>query len=246
MQMRWLATPLLLLGVAVGLPPAAWSKGTDDTMGNQLERDLERKWGRKRAVQAVVDRKYPKTHRFEIDLFFGVLPNDPFLLYLTPGLRLAWHFNEQWALELGGAYSLGIDTGLRKQLEQDDSLVQARLRDRVMARFGLAAVWSPIYAKFASLNRKIGHFDIYFLAELGGVYTTGEEALDLKGGVWPEIGLGMGFRFFLSRLVSLRLEFRQRVALREGLGDTKITMAYPSEISLGLAFGLGGKSRSKR
>lgn len=240
--MRTRTIPMLAAAalLALAATPAAAKTPTDEEMGDQLERDLEKKWGRTRAVQVVVDRRYPKASRFELDVFFGVLPNDAFLLYLTPGLRMAWHFNEQWALELGGAYSLGVDTGLRKQLEQDDALIQARTRDQVIARFGLAVVWSPIYGKFAWVNKKIAHFDMYFLFEAGGVYAEGEEALGLDGGVWPEVGLGLGFRFFFSRVVSLRLEFRQRLAVREGLGEDAIRLAYPSEISLGLAFLLGG------
>ncbi len=243
--MRTRAIPMLLATLLLSLTatPAAAKTPTDEEMGDQLERDLEKKWGRTRAVQVVVDRLYPKASRFELDVFFGVLPNDAFMLYLTPGLRMAWHFNEHWALELGGAYSLGVDTGLRKQLEQDDALIQARLRDQVIARFGLAVVFSPIYGKFAWVNKKVAHFDMYFLFEAGGVYAEGEESLGLKGGVWPEVGLGLGIRFFLSKLVSLRFEFRQRLAIREGLGDDAIRLAFPSEISLGLAFVLGGKSK---
>jgi len=226
--------------LALAATQAAAKTPTDEEMGDELERDLEKKWGRTRAVQVVVDRRYPKASRFELDVFFGVLPNDAFTLYLTPGLRMAWHFNEQWALELGGAYSLGVDTTLRKQLEQDDALIQARTRDQVIARFGLAVVWSPIYGKFAWVNKKVAHFDMYFLFDAGGVYAAGEEALGLDGGVWPEVGLGLGIRFFLSNVVSMRFEFRQRLALREGLGEDAIRLAYPSEISLGLAFLLGG------
>jgi outer membrane beta-barrel protein len=232
----------LALGTAT---PARADTPTDEQMGDQLERDLEKKWGRKRAVQVVVDRLYPKASRFELDVFFGVLPNDAFLLYLTPGLRMAWHFSELVSLELGGAYSLGIDTALRRQLEEDDSLIQARLRDRVLARFGAAVVLSPIYGKFAWVNRKVAHFDMYLLFEAGGVYTQGEELLGLEGGVWPEVGLGLGIRFFFTRWLSLRFEFRQRVAVREGLGDDAIRLAFPSEISLGLSFLLGGGSKRK-
>jgi len=246
--MRTRTISMLVAVALLALTPttASAKTPTDEEMGDELERDLEKKWGRTRAVQVVVDRLYPKASRFELDVFFGILPNDAFLMYLTPGLRMAWHFNEQWALELGGAYSLGVDTGLRKHLEEDDALIQARTRDQVMARFGLAAVWSPIYGKFAWLNSKVAHFDLYFLFEAGGVYTQGEESLGLEGGVWPEVGLGLGMRFFLSQRVSLRFEFRQRLAVREGLGDDAIRLAYPSEISLGLAFVLGGKSKTAK
>ncbi len=240
--MQMLAATLLLV---VAVPPAVAKAPTDEQMGDQLERDLERRWGRTRAVQVVVDRLYPKAGKLELDLFFGVLPNDAFMLYLTPGLRLAYHLSERWSLELGGAYSLGVDTGLRKQLEQDDALIQARLRDRVMARFGVAVLVSPIYGKFAWVNKKIAHFDMYFLLEAGGVYAKGEESLGLDGGVWPEVGLGLGFRFFLSRVVSLRVELRQRLAIREGLGDDAIRLAFPTEISLGLALLLGKSRRPK-
>ncbi len=253
--MRVPVTILLSLLVCVALPlharaapaarpnaPRAASASDDEAMGRLLEQDLERRWGKTRAIQVVVDRLYPKAHHFELDVFCGVLPNDPFLIYVTPGLRLAWHFNEQWALELGGSYSAGLDTPLRQQLEQDDALLQVRLRDKVLARFGLAVLWSPVYGKMAFSNRKIGHFDLYFLAEASGLYAEAVDALDLKGGVWGGVGLGLGFRFFFTTLLSLRVEFRQRVEIREGLGDAAIRVGYPSELSLGLSF-LFGRSR---
>lgn len=224
--------------------PAAAAE--DEAAGDALERDLERRWGRTRAIRVVVDRRYPKAGRFEMDVFAGVLPNDPFLVYLTPGLRLAWHFSEQWALEVGGAYSLGLDTGLRRELTDGDALVQARLRDRVMARFGLAALWSPIYGKFAWSNRKIGHFDLYFVMEASGLYADKVPEMDLKGGIWGGVGLGVGFRFFFTTLLSLRVELRQRVEIREGIGEDAIRVGWPTEISIGLSFLLGKGKGSAR
>lgn len=235
-----LATP-----APAGAEPARPAAADDEREGAALERDLELRWGRTRAVQVVVNRRYPKERRFELDVFAAVLPNDPFLVYLTPGLRMAFHVTEQWAIEVGGAYSLGLDTGLRRELTDADALVQARLRDQVLGRFGLAVLWSPIYGKIAWANRKVGHFDLYFLAEASGLYADAVPEMDLKGGLWGGLGLGFGFRFFLNTFLSLRVELRQRVELREGLGDEAIRLSWPTEISLGLSFLLGHGRRRK-
>lgn len=248
MRVSSLSTLLLLclaMPARAEAAPASATAAQDERQGAALERDLELRWGRTRAIEVVVNRRYPKDLRFELDVFAGVMPNDPFLVYLTPGLRLAFHVTEQWAIEVGGAYSLGIDTGLRRELNDADALVQARLRDQVLGRFGLAVLWSPVYGKMAWTNRTVGHFDLYFLAEASGLYTDAVPEMDLKGGLWGGLGLGFGFRFFVSTLLSLRVELRQRLEVREGLGDDAIRISWPTEISLGLSFLLGrGRRRA--
>lgn len=211
-----------------------------------FERALERRWTRTREVYVVAERLYPKAHRFEMGFFVGTLPNDPFLVYLAGGARLAWHFNEQIALEVSGAYTHGFDTGLRTSLHDQDALVTAQIRDRVLGRMDLALLWSPIYGKFALSNRRVGHFDLYFLLAASGLWAEKNDALSLNGGPWGGGGLGVGFRFFLTRLISLRVEFRQRVEVREGVGDSSLRVAYPSEINLGLSFLLGRGSSGAR
>jgi len=204
-----------------------------------FERALERRWSRTRRVQVVAERLYPKAKRFEIGLLVAALPNDPFLVYLSAGLRLAWHFNEQIALEASGAYTHGFDTGLRKSLHDQDALVSAQIRDRVLGRLDLALLWSPVYGKLAFGNSRVGRLDLYFLVCASGLWAEKNEALSLHGGPWGGGGVGLGLRFFLTRLLSLRVEFRQRVEVREGVGDASVRVAYPSELSLGLSFLLG-------
>ncbi|MDX9999689.1 MAG: outer membrane beta-barrel domain-containing protein [Polyangia bacterium] len=250
--MRASSIPILLLLSALATPTRAGAQtktpaaAEDERQGDALARDLELRWGRTREVQVVVNRLYPKDLRFELNVFAAVLPNDPFLVYLNPGLRMAFHASEQWAIEIGGSYALGLDTGLRRELTEADALVQARLRDKVLGRFSLAVLWSPIYGKLAWTNTKVGHFDLYFLAEASGLFADAVPDMDLKGGVWGGIGLGLGFRFFVTRLLSLRVEFRQRVEIREGLGQDAIRLSWPSEISLGLSFLMGrGRRRAE-
>lgn len=211
----------------------------------KLEKELARYWAKKRAIKVVQRRRFPMSRRIEITIFAGTIPNDPFLVYLAGGARVAYSFNEDWGLELSGAYTHGFDTMLRKDLEDRDALVKARLRDHVVTRFGLAGIYSPIYGKFAFANRKLGHFKLYFLACAGAYYARPERQAGLDGGVLPEWGLGLGIRFFIDNLLSIRLEFRQRMALKETAeGESGVYFSYPSEISLGLGFAFGrGKAR---
>jgi len=234
------------LGLGVTAPGSvrAEEPKTDKKAAYQLEKDLERYWSKRRAVTVVQKRMYPMRRKFEMEVFGGVVPNDPFLVYVTAGLRVGYHIVEDWALELSGAYTYGLDTPLRKDLEARDALAQARIRDRVVSRFGLAAVWSPVYGKFAFINKKLAHFKLYFLACAGAYYAMAEENMGLDGGVFPEWGLGLGMRFFLTPLMALRVEFRQRMALRETAeGESGVQFAYPSEITVGLSFSFGGGSK---
>lgn len=240
---------LFAAGLATSVDPArveaAPSKKAKDAKDAfQLERDLERYWSKRRAIKVVQRRLYPMRRKVELSLFGGVVPNDPFLVYVTGGLRLAYHIVENWALELSGAYTHGFDTPLRQDLQSRDALVQARLRDRVVSRFGLAALWSPIYGKFAVLNRKLAHFKMYFLLCGGAYYADEEKQLGLDGGVFPEWGVGLGMRFFFGDVMALRVELRQRMALRETAeGESGVQFAYPSEITVGLSFAFGGSKK---
>jgi outer membrane beta-barrel protein len=186
-------------------------------------------WRARRHVGVIQKRRFPKAGKLELAFFAGVIPNDAFVIHVPGGVRAAYHTSEQVAWELSASVALDLDTSLRSFLEEEDADLSAQLRDRQRARVEGAVVLTPIYGKFAWMNRSVVHADLSFLAGLGAVYTTGDD-IDAAEAVRPEIMAGASLRIFLSRGASLRFEYRQGAYLRADDGG----VATPSELTIGL------------
>jgi outer membrane beta-barrel protein len=198
---------------------------------------LEERWAPR--LEVVQPRLARKARSVELAALFGVIPNDAFLLYLPFGIRVAYHLDERWALELAASYQLAVDTGLRRFLEASDAELRARLRERQQLRASAGALWAPAYGKLA-VGGGVLHFD-GFLSAGAGIVRTGEEpALALRAAVQPDFRLGAGVRAFLGRRVTLRFEFRQHVFLRpEDDAGHGGGAGFASEISLAAGVLLG-------
>jgi outer membrane beta-barrel protein len=199
---------------------------------------VDQLWARQTAV--VQPRLFAKAGGVELVGLVGVIPNDPFVVYVPLGLRVAYHLTEQWALEASFAYNLQADTELRQYLEENDAQLRARIRDRQQLRAGASLVWSPIYGKLA-VGGAVVHLDAHLLAGAGIVRTEEEPSVDLAAATRPDFHLGLGLRVFLARRWLLRLELRQYAFLRPtdraGGGGG---VGFPSEISLAAGVLLGG------
>ncbi len=194
----------------------------------------------RRAVAVVQSRRFPKVGRWELAPFVGVIPNDAFVTHLPVGVRLVRHTSEHSALEVGASGTIDLDTPLREHLLREDANLDATVRDRQRARLDLAWVYSPIYGKFAWLNRRVVYVDVSLVAGAGAVFTEGEQ-IDGAAGIRPELLTGVGLRVFLGRKLSLRFDYRQLVYLRAADGEESGGVATPSELSVGLGLLFGGK-----
>jgi len=195
-------------------------------------------WVRRTVV--VQPRLHPLARRFELVGMVGVIPNDPFVVYVPLSIRFGYHLTDHWGLELGFAYNLQIDTDLRDYLEANDAQLRARIRDRQQLRGGASLSYAPIYGKLA-VGRHVIHLDGFVLGGAGVVRTEEVAQTNLAAATRPDFHLGLGIRLFLGRRWLLRLEFRQYLYLRpedrDGGGGG---LGFPSEISLGGGVLLGG------
>ncbi len=150
-------------------------------------------------VSVLQKRFQPKSGRFQ---FFGGLTNvvnDPWFMGIGLDARLAYHFTEAWAIELGGNALSNSERQSVKDLSEEhgvrtDSIVTSK------GYVGAAAVWTPIYGKMGMFNRRIIPFDMYF--QLGGGQTQIENG---SGG--STIHFGTGQIFALSKGMGFRWDF---------------------------------------
>lgn len=218
----------LHLTVAVALVtlllPSVVSAGT-------MESELDTYWGKKRDVKVIQKRMFMKDGRWEFTVNGGVIPNDDFYMYGPLGARISYFIDEDFAVEVNGAYILGSRSDLESFLE-DQNLLIVDLPQRLEWYAGATGIWSPIHGKFGIFTTKLTHFDL-FLSFGAGVMGTKlysgseykERAYDIQG------NLGLGFRFFVLDWLAVRIDYHHYLYQAAGGG-----VSYPAELSLGVSF----------
>lgn len=153
-------------------------------------------------VKAVQRKGFLKAHRFELAPLFSTTINDPYYLKFGPGLRLAYSFQDSFALAVRGTYfTLARSNAVREgKIAFQSQLLSSQI-------YGLAVVdgvWSPVYGKFSFLGMGIVHFDLFLSAGFGAVWTATSVAPRNEG---PHIAtdFGGGIRFYPVEWMALEI-----------------------------------------
>lgn len=165
---------------------------------------------------------YPKDGRTEMAIHVGWMPFDAFTTTPIAAVSYGSFLSETfgWEAELGGGYSLKNAT--YKALEGPlYGVAPDAYRYLVSATGGVT--WSPIYAKMNIMGKKVVHYDIYGLANVGATLETAILP-DHAIAVAPTIGLGVGGRFFLSKDTALRVQAKDELLIesRKKTEDTHL------------------------
>ncbi len=188
-------------------------------------------------IRAVSRRVFLKRQRFEIEPQFGFTTNDALERDWSVGGRASYHFNEELAIDFGGAGTVF------PQLLEDVRVLQGGIVDcggkgvakgtacvNIVKQLGYVdggVTFSPFYGKLALLAEEVIHFD-GFLS--GGLGATFDNTADV---VHPAVEVGVGSRVFLTHWLTARADLRNYVyPLSVG---NKLT--FPN--SLILTFGMG-------
>jgi outer membrane beta-barrel protein len=159
----------------------------------------------------------------ELSLAAGIMPLDPFQKSATASFSYTLHFNRWLAWEVfqvtGG---LLTSTDLRDELIDTFAISEDDFNaPRFMATTGVEL--APIYGKQVMLNDGVVHHAA-FLGVHGGVIfgdrgRLSETFEDLR----PAVGLGLGYRLFLSDTWSTRLDVRDFVSFKRAIRDREQT-----------------------
>jgi outer membrane beta-barrel protein len=137
-------------------------------------------------VKAVQRKGFLKRGRFEVAPVFALTVNDAFYQKFGGGLRLAYNFQDSFALALRGVTyrkpelsdprswqpaPIRTDNARAGKIAFGGQLLSSQIYDQVM----LDGVWSPVYGKVSFLQKHIVHFDLYLAAGFGLVWTATSE-----------------------------------------------------------------------
>ncbi len=160
----------------------------------------ERYWARGNEAElgVVQNRTYSKTHKLELGLLGGVAFSDPFLTVKYYGLDFGYHLSEFVSLHLlFMRYGVGSSNALLEFERAQGATTNTNIPSYYL---GSELDASILYGKLSVLGKSIIYYDLHLL---GGVGATKTET-----GNYVTPSLGIGQRFYLSKITSLRIDYR--------------------------------------
>ena len=191
-------------------PPSCLDQSITDELGDRL---------RPRGVQK---RVFLKNKKVVLTPNGGVFAGDLLSSSYIYGVRLAFFFTEDLALEVGfhvTPLALDLDRPLA-EFFGDDRFVPGT------GYLGMANLaWSPIHAKLKT-GGSILHSDVLLLAGAGRLFHDSAQGIAFNAGFAIEI--------FTTRWVTIRLDLRDVVMVQEAVAETRLTNNLMATFGLSL------------
>ena len=164
---------------------------------------------------AIQRRKFQMAHEFRLAL--GTMPLDAFQKGWTASFSYTMHLNDYLAWEIiQGTFALLTSTNLRDTLISTFAVPPEDFAaPRLMLTTGLEL--TPFYGKQAFLNDDITHQGLLFGAYGGVLFGDREDFGATLADLRPAAGLGVGYRMFFTKVMSLRFDARGYGALRRAV-----------------------------
>jgi len=211
MKLPLIATILLLLPAAataaegkaasspVPAPPVAPAaeapKNPESVDISGLEEDYWRP--NKDELEVVQNRRFEKAHKWELAGHYGIYQGQDYVDSKSYGGSVTYNFTNQFFAEF--SYH-------KVNNNDNDFLNSVRTRfgftpdfNRVDHQYVLAGGWTPIYAKFSLLGKKISHFEMYVAPGVGVTKTADNHMSE---------HLTIGQKYFLTEHFLFRIEWR--------------------------------------
>lgn len=208
-----------------------------------IDRELSKYWNTELAVPSLQNPLFERKGGVEGQFHYGMIPNDNFYLFQTVGGRLNYFITDTVALDADFSYLLASDSKILHFLNHVPTSggtetqltigAQQPPRAKWLSSFGVAV--SPFHGKLGIFDKKISSFDVNFNVGVGLINADIDESLGNKapvngikvGGNW-----GIGFRFFLTRFLNLRFDYKQYIYHPQ----ESIAFLAPVEFTAGIAF----------
>lgn len=160
-------------------------------------------------ILVVIRKPFLKVRRYELLPFVATTMNDNMLRHYTVGAQLNYYLTDVLALGLEGQ----LYTSQRR--EPFDLIGRQARRLPTVNEYNWSAAlnfhYVPVYGKFAILDKKLVTWEVLFTAGIGVAQSSViPRDINYPGFdnflIQPNIGAGM--RFFLSRMLTISLGFR--------------------------------------
>ena len=203
-------------------------------------------------LPVLIDKRFGHGGRHQASLMFTTSMVTKFVE--SVGLYGAYQFNftDLWGIELSGGYFFGSETAImdaiRAELNQEP-----QLSDQFQLQWmgNVDVMFTPIYGKISFASELDPAFDLFFVAgggfagtrrKSGGHRMNPNETFTTE--TTPAFNFGLGLRFYFSRLLALRLEFRDYFypdpASYPAPAENPGGLTWNLHFQLGVQFAFGG------
>lgn len=185
------------------------------------------------SVFAVQDRVFHKNH--ELALSLGYIADDDFYNVYPLGVGYTFNFTDHLSWEVARfQYMFSREKDLKGDLEDEFGVTPSQFT-KPMYAIHSSVVLRPFYGKSAVYNRRILNHETFFLLGAGMIHYDRKRSF---GGTGTEnavsICLGAGKTYFLNKHLSLSLDIRDYVNLKDDRTENTIFLG----LSLGFRFNL--------
>lgn len=199
--------------VALALPAHGQQRESDRLDIKKLE---DKYWSAKDDDFSVVqNRAFPKEKRVFATLQGGLPINDPYSTGTLSGLSAGYHFTERWGVEFSYLKSAFSKNDAMSRFQSDHETYPNH--NVLSSTQSLQINYIPLYAKMSFLDKRIIYFDMgvglifgqtsFKQARLLGNTTDGFRESDVTKSEM-HYGLSIYQHFFLSRLIALKVDYR--------------------------------------
>lgn len=247
MNGRWaIRTIISFVVLVVGIP--AFAQETN------LDSNLDKIWGKERELNVIEKKQFLPDYRHEVGIFLGVIPNDPFHVFVPIGIRYEYHFMESLSFEAAGCYAPSASTQLLNDIVRDtgSAIKRGELLERMNWYVDFNIKWAPFHGKFQVMNKRITSFDAGFLVGVGvigsKVYKQGvlETRWSYDGAIPFNImaNLGAFIKFWVTDYLAVGIDYRHYIypkapgfdAQNKSKGEWTNGVSSLAEISFGLTY----------
>jgi outer membrane beta-barrel protein len=222
--MNRLLSPWLFAALCLSLSLPAFA-ASEDEAGDVSEVDKDSSGPLRDRIRPVSGHLFLMKGRFELSPSLGISFRDAFFSKYIPGASLTYHFNDDWAISARAGYGIDVVSGAAQICTPTGGCRPPTWEELTLANgtpsnkaYGLITLlstldlqWSPLYGKLSLSAEKFLYFNMYAIAG-GGILSYGPNAQMAPCG-----NLGVGFRFFVNRFLTLRLEMRDTIYVETGL-----------------------------
>ncbi len=148
-------------------------------------------------LEVIQNRKFEKAGRFELGLNYGVYQGGDYLDSKSVGASLTYHWNNAWATEISTLNVNNKESNFLKSVKERYGFTPDFNPEK--SQHNISMLWTPIYAKFSSLGKKISHFETYLGPGIGVTETTEMHFTKI---------FQIGEKFFINDHLIFRLEWK--------------------------------------
>ncbi|MBI4404320.1 MAG: outer membrane beta-barrel domain-containing protein [Deltaproteobacteria bacterium] len=149
-------------------------------------------------VEVVQNRFYTKSNKFELGVFGALVSTDPFLSVKAAGASLGYHISEYFSIHALYWKDYVSPSSASDTLATSNGSVVNTNEPKSFK--GAEIAFYPLYGKLSLVGKSIVYFDAFLLAG-GGLRET-------ESGNAPAMMTGLGSQLYLSRIFTIRLDYR--------------------------------------